>query len=96
MLVEVVGWVDVVVLFVVDEVYCQIWDIEIVFNRKLGQVLIVCYGFLVYYDLIKLFVDCDVILVVVKGLGGVVCQEFEKGKGLIGFWVVYQDVFGWV
>ncbi|MEC9249354.1 MAG: ketol-acid reductoisomerase [Pseudomonadota bacterium] len=93
-LAEAAGWADAVALLAADEAHRQIWDSEIAPNRKPGQALIVCHGFSIHYALITPPADCDVILAAAKGPGGAVRQEFEKGKGLIGFWAVHQDASG--
>lgn len=93
-LAQAAGWADAVALLAADEAHRQIWDNEIAPNRKPGQALIVCHGFSIHYELISPPADCDVILAAAKGPGGAVRQEFEKGKGLIGFWAVHQDASG--
>lgn len=93
-LAEAAAWGDAVALLAADEAHRQIWDSEIAPNRKPGQALIVCHGFSIHYALITPPADCDVILAAAKGPGGAVRQEFEKGKGLIGFWAVHQDASG--
>ena len=63
-------------------------------DRKPGQALILCHGFSIHYGLIEPPADADIILAAAKGPGGAVRQEFEKGKGLIGFWAVHQNASG--
>lgn len=91
---EAAAWADAIALLAADEAHRMIWDEAIAPHRKPGQALIVCHGFSVHYGLIEPPADCDVILAAAKGPGGAVRQEFEKGKGLIGFWAVHQDASG--
>lgn len=97
---EVVGldaaaaWADAIALLAADEAHRQIWTQHIAPNRKPGQALILCHGFSVHYGLIEAPADADIILAAAKGPGGAVRQEFEKGRGLIGFWAVHQDASG--
>jgi ketol-acid reductoisomerase len=93
-LAEAAAWADVISLLAADEAHRQIWTQSIEPNRKPGQALIVCHGFSIHYGLIDPPADADIILAAAKGPGGAVRQEFEKGKGLIGFWAVHQDASG--
>lgn len=91
---EAAAWADAIALLAADEAHRVIWNEAILPTRKPGQALILCHGFSIHYDLITPPSDCDVILAAAKGPGGAVRQEFEKGKGLIGFWAVHQDASG--
>ena len=91
---EAARWADAIALLAADEAHRQIWDRHIAPNRKPGQALILCHGFSIHYGLIEPPADADIILAAAKGPGGAVRQEFEKGKGLIGFWAVHQDASG--
>lgn len=91
---EAAAWADAIALLAADEAHRVIWNEAILPTRKPGQALILCHGFSIHYDLITPPADCDVILAAAKGPGGAVRQEFEKGKGLIGFWAVHQDASG--
>jgi ketol-acid reductoisomerase len=88
------GWADAIALLAADEAHRQIWTGHIAPHRKPGQALILCHGFSIHYGLIDPPADADVILAAAKGPGGAVRQEFEKGRGLIGFWAVHQDASG--
>lgn len=90
--VEVVKWVDVVMVLVFDIVQVEIFVGDIEFNFKFGDVLFFGYGFNVYFGLIKLFVDVVVVMVVLKGLGYLVCCQFVDGKGVLCLVVVEQDL----
>lgn len=87
-------WADAIALLAADEAHRTIWNLSIAPHRKHGQALILCHGFSIHYGLVDPPEDCDVILAAAKGPGGAVRQEFEKGKGLIGFWAVHQDASG--
>lgn len=91
---EAAAWADAIALLAADEAHRVIWNEAILPTRKPGQALILCHGFSIHYNLITPPADCDVILAAAKGPGGAVRQEFEKGKGLIGFWAVHQDASG--
>ena len=91
---EAARWADAIALLAADEAHRQIWDQHIAPHRKPGQALILCHGFSIHYGLIEPPADADIILAAAKGPGGAVRQEFEKGKGLIGFWAVHQDASG--
>jgi len=91
---EAARWADAIALLAADEAHRQIWTQHIAPNRKPGQALILCHGFSVHYGLIDAPADADIILAAAKGPGGAVRQEFEKGRGLIGFWAVHQDASG--
>ena len=91
---EAARWADAIALLAADEAHRQIWDRHIAPNRKPGQALILCHGFSIHYGLIEPPADADIILAAAKGPGGAVRQEFEKGKGLIGFWAVHQNASG--
>jgi len=85
---------DALALLAADEAHGQIWDDQIVANRKPGQALILCHGFSIEYGLIDPPADCDCVLAAAKGPGGAVRTSFEKGGGLVGFWGVHQDASG--
>ena len=91
---EAADWADAIALLAADEAHRQIWSQSILPYRKPGQALVVCHGFSVHYDLLDIPVDADIILAAAKGPGGAVRAEFEKGRGLIGFWAVHQDASG--
>jgi len=91
---EAAAWADAISLLAADEAHRLIWEEAILPHRKPGQALIVCHGFSIHYDLIRPPGDADVILAAAKGPGGAVREEFEKGRGLIGFWAVHQDASG--
>jgi ketol-acid reductoisomerase len=91
---EAARWADAIALLAADEAHRQIWTECIEPHRKAGQALILCHGFSIHYGLIEPPADADIILAAAKGPGGAVRQEFEKGKGLIGFWAVHQDASG--
>jgi ketol-acid reductoisomerase len=91
---EAAAWADAIALLAADEAHRQIWEERIEPHRKTGQALILCHGFSIHYGLIEPPADADIILAAAKGPGGAVRQEFEKGKGLIGFWAVHQDASG--
>lgn len=91
---EAAGWADAIALLAADEAHRQIWTEAILPHRKPGQALILCHGFSVHYGLIEPPLDADVILAAAKGPGGAVRQEFEQGRGLIGYWAVHQDASG--
>ncbi|WP_291843336.1 ketol-acid reductoisomerase [Maricaulis sp.] len=91
---EAAAWADAISLLAADEAHRQIWTEAIAPFRKPGQALIVCHGFSIHYGLITPPADADIILAAAKGPGGAVRQEYEKGKGLIGFWAVHQDASG--
>lgn len=91
---EAARWADAIALLAADEAHRQIWQDHIAPNRKPGQALILCHGFSIHYGLIEPPADADIILAAAKGPGGAVRQEFEKGRGLIGFWAVHQDASG--
>lgn len=91
---EAAAWADAVALLAADEAHRQIWSEAILPYRKPGQALILCHGFSVHYGLIEPPADADVVLAAAKGPGGAVRQEFEKGRGLIGYWAVHQDASG--
>ncbi len=91
---EAAAWADAISLLAADEAHRKIWEDAILPHRKPGQALIVCHGFSIHYDLIRPPADADVILAAAKGPGGAVREEFEKGRGLIGFWAVHQDASG--
>lgn len=88
------AWADAIALLAADEAHRQIWTEAILPHRKPGQALILCHGFSVHYGLIEPPADADVILAAAKGPGGAVRQEFEQGRGLIGYWAVHQDGSG--
>lgn len=91
---EAASWADAISLLAADEAHRQIWSDSILPFRKPGQALILCHGFSIHYGLIEPPADADIILAAAKGPGGAVRQEYEKGKGLIGFWAVHQDASG--
>ena len=91
---EAAAWADVIALLAADEAHRQIWTESILPHRKPKQALILCHGFSVHYDLLDLPDDADVVLAAAKGPGGAVREEFEKGRGLIGFWAVHKDASG--
>jgi len=91
---EAAAWADAISLLAADEAHRLIWTEAILPHRKPGQALIVCHGFSIHYGLITPPADADIILAAAKGPGGAVRQEYEKGKGLIGFWAVHQDASG--
>ena len=93
-LAEAAAWADAIALLAADEAHRSIWNEAIAPNRKPGQALILCHGFSIHYGLITPPDDADVILAAAKGPGGAVREEFEKGRGLIGFWAVHQDASG--
>lgn len=88
------AWADAISLLAADEAHRQIWTEAIAPHRKPGQALILCHGFSIHYGLIDPPADADVILAAAKGPGGAVREEFEKGRGLIGFWAVHRDASG--
>jgi ketol-acid reductoisomerase len=91
---EAAAWADAISLLAADEAHRMIWNESILPHRKPGQALIVCHGFSIHYELIQPPADADVILAAAKGPGGAVRSEYEKGRGLIGFWAVHQDASG--
>ncbi len=91
---EAAAWADAIALLAADEAHRQIWTEAILPHRKPGQALILCHGFSVHYGLIEPPADADVILAAAKGPGGAVRQEFEQGRGLIGYWAIHRDASG--
>lgn len=59
-----------------------------------GVVIVFVYGLNVYFGLIELKFGVDVIMMVFKGLGYIVCGEYIKGGGVFCLFVVYYDVIG--
>lgn len=86
--------VDVVMIFILDEFQGCLYKEEIELNLKKGVILVFVYGFFIYYNQVVLCVDFDVIMIVLKVLGYIVCFEFVKGGGIFDLIVIYQDVFG--
>lgn len=56
---------------------------------KFGVVFLFVYGFNVYFNFIVLCVDIDVLMVVLKGFGYMVCSEYLCGGGVLCFFVIY-------
>lgn len=65
------------------------YEVEIVLNLEVGNVVGFVYGFNIYFEFIKVFVDVDVFMCVFKGLGYLVCCIYEEGFGVLVFYVVY-------
>lgn len=92
--VDVVKDVDLVVVLILDMVQKKFYEDVFVLNMKQGVVLLFVYGLNVYFNMIILCEDLDVVLVVLKGFGVLVCCEYEIGCGVLCIWVVYQDCSG--
>lgn len=91
---EAAAWADIVSILAADEAHAEIWENDIAPNRPDGQALIFCHGYSIRYGLLDPSPDADVILAAAKGPGGAVRTEYEKGRGLIGYWAVHRDASG--
>lgn len=93
-IVEVVVWCDVIMFIMFDEFQVEIYKKYVYDNICLGVVIVFVYGLNVYFGLIELKEGVDVIMMVLKGLGYIVCGEYIKGGGVFCFVVVDIDVIG--
>ena len=91
---EVAAWADAVSILAADEAHAEIWENDIAPNRPHGQALMFCHGYSIRYGLLDPAPDADIILAAAKGPGGAVRTEYEKGRGLIGYWAVHRDASG--
>ena len=91
---EVAAWADAVSILAADEAHAEIWNNDIAPNRPAGQALLFCHGYSIQYGLVDPSPDADVILAAAKGPGGAVRTEYQKGRGLIGYWAVHRDASG--
>ncbi|MEN0651535.1 MULTISPECIES: ketol-acid reductoisomerase [Hyphobacterium] len=91
---EVAAWADAVSILAADEAHAEIWENDIAPNRPAGQALLFCHGYSIQYGLLDPAPDADIILAAAKGPGGAVRTEYEKGRGLIGYWAVQRDASG--
>lgn len=81
-------------IFVLDQYQCIIYSEFIVLNFMVGKMFVFVYGFNICFGYIDVFEGVDVILVVFKVFGYMVCCEFVVGCGILDIIVVECDVLG--
>lgn len=74
--VDVLVKVDWIMVLLFDEFQKDVYEKEIVFYLSVGKVFSFVYGFNICFELIKFFVDVDVVMIVLKGFGYIVCWEY--------------------
>jgi ketol-acid reductoisomerase len=85
---------DVIFVATPDTVIPKVYEKDIAPNLTKGKTLLFSHGFAVYFKLIELPKDIDVILVAPKGPGHTVRSQYVAGKGVPGLIAIHQDVSG--
>jgi ketol-acid reductoisomerase len=82
---------DVLFLALPDTKIPEVYEAEIAPNLRRNQTLLFAHGFSILYRTIRLPKDVDVVMVAPLGLGQMVRQEFERGRGVPALVAVHQD-----
>ena len=85
---------DIIFLAVPDMQMPEIYRREIAPSLSAGKTLLLAHGFAVFYQMIPLPNDVDVIMVAPKGLGPMVRREYIAGRGVPALFAVGQDTTG--